>query len=386
MSRHITTGIDIGSYQVKVVIAEADNSAAGKRPKILGTGISESRGIRHGYVINTGDAVKSVRRAIDQAEKSSGIRIKNAYLSAGGVGLESSTSSATIPLVRGVVTEADIDRVASACEQNLPAGEKSNRKVIHKVAISYAIDGETVYGEPLGMKGKKLEAKVLFISYIERHLNDLVEVMTDAGIEILDVVAAPIAASLVTLSKAQKVAGVVLANIGSETVSIIVYENNIPLSLEVFPVGSNSITHGIALGLRIPIEEAENVKKGSLSENEFSRKKLDDIISSRLSDIFDLIEGHLKKINRNGLLPAGIVITGGGSGIATIDDIARAALKLPARVAIIGNKDIARDASWSVAYGLCILGLSNEENDTSGIKVVKITGGGIVKWFKQFLP
>ena len=213
-------------------------------------------------------------------------------------------NAATVTLSRadGVVTDNDISKVINSAEQTLPASEKNNRRIIHAVPISFSLDGEQVYGEPKSLKGKKLEAKVLFITCLERHLNDLVEVINDQGVEILDIVASPIAASLVTLSKAQKVAGVVLANIGSETVSVVVYENNIPISLAVFPVGSTNITNSIALGLKIPIEEAESVKKGIALSEDYPKKKIDDIIESKVYDILDLIHDHLKKINRNALL------------------------------------------------------------------------------------
>ncbi len=247
-----------------------------------------------------------------------------------------------------------------------------------------------MYGKPLGMKGTKLEAKTLFITCLEHHFNDIIETLGEAGIEVEDIVAAPVAASLVTLSKTQKIAGCVLANIGSETVSIAVFENNIPISVEVFPLGGNDITNDIALGLKIPIEQAEDLKRGAILGVSYPKKKLEEIIAARLSDIFDLIEAHLKKIGRNGLLPAGIVLTGGGSGIETLEDMAKAALRLPSRIAAVnfgeGNKVGIKDASWSVAFGLCILGLSEEDQGINGIKMTKKAGKDILSWLKQFLP
>src|ERR1035437_7743881 len=176
---------------------------------------------------------------------------------------------------------------------------------------------------------------MLFIPCIDHHLNDILESVEGAGIRVEDVMAAPVAASLVTLTKSQKIAGVVLCNIGAETVSIAVFENSVPVSLEVFPIGSTDITNDIALGLKVPLEEAEQIKIGAITGNSYPRKKLEEIIEARLSDIFELIEAHLKKIGRSGLLPAGIVITGGGAGLGTIEDMARVALRLPSRVGSI---------------------------------------------------
>ncbi len=186
--------------------------------------------------------------------------------------------------------------------------------------------------------------------------------------------------------------GCVLANIGAETVSIVVFENNIPISLEVFPIGSTDITNDIALGLKIPLEEAEEIKLGNTSNESFSKKKLEEIVEARLSDIFELIEAHLKKIGRSGLLPAGIIITGGGSGLGSLEDFAKLSLKLPSRIAsftMSGNfKSPIKDATWAVAYGLCILGFSsaNEDSQSSGFKMVKRTQKSLTEWVKQFLP
>jgi cell division protein FtsA len=342
--------------------------------------------------MNGSEVVRSIKKAAAQAEKASGVQIKKAFLSIGGVGLAGNVCQGAVMVSRGdsEITDLDVKKVQEVCEQEIPSPLSLNRKIIHTIPIAYRIDSKTVMGRPQGMKGLKLETRILFVSALEQHLNDLIAAVGDAGIIVEDVMAAPIAASLVTLNKAQKIAGVVLANIGAETVSIVVFENNVPISLEVFPIGSNDITNDIALGLKIPLEEAEKVKTGK--SNTYPRKKLEEIIGARLSDIFELIDTHLKKINRNGLLPAGIVITGGGSCTASIEDQAKNSLKLPSRVADIATNGIPRtqikDSTWSVAYGLCIFGLNAGDEgyrDGNGIKFNKIWQK-MWRWVKQFLP
>ena len=247
------------------------------------------------------------------------------------------------------------------------------------------------------MHGSKLEARVLFIVCLKQHLNDIIKAVEDTEIEVLDVIASPVAASMVSLTKSQKIAGCILVNIGSETVSLAVFENNIPISLEVFPIGSTDITNDIALGFRIPINEAENIKLGFAGEAQYPKKKLDEIIMARLTDIFELIEAHLKKIGRSGLLPAGIILTGGGSGIDTIEDIARVSLKLPSKVSSVNflsnikNSEL-QDSYWSVAYGLSVWGLNLGGADdfvtvfnTAKASTKKLFDG-VGEWFKQFLP
>lgn len=390
MAKNLAVGIDIGTYQIKIVVVEDG--------RIIGTGFAESKGLRHGYIINAADTAKSLKIAISEAERTSGIKIKRVYLSVGGIGVGSVVShgSLIIPRADSEITEIDVKNVLSIAESEIPSNISINRKIIHTIPISYKIDNKIVLGRPIGMKGIKLEVKTLFITCLEHHLNDLIETVEDIGIEVTNIMASPLAGSLAILNKTQKIAGCVLANIGSETVSIVVFENNIPISLEVFPIGGTDITNDIALGFKIPIEEAENLKINDGQENNYPKKRLEEIILARLSDIFDLIESHLKKIGRSGLLPAGIILTGGTSGVETIEDLARATLKLPSKIGSMNfittlkNCQI-KDSSWSVAYGLAIWGLSNGEEIPFGENLNNIPKGSsliqrLMAWFKQFLP
>lgn len=390
MSRNIITGIDIGTYQVKIVIAEHVKGKGKHFPRIIGTGISESKGLRHGYIINQSDVIKSIRDATAQAEHAAKVKIKHAFLSVGGVGLEEirSRGEAIISRADSEITDLDIKKALDDSEKKAKQ-RILNRKIIHVIPLTYKIDGQKVLGRAVGMQGSKLEVETLFITSFEQHLNDLIQAVEEAGIEVDDVMASPIAASLVTLTKAQKMAGCVLANIGSETVSMVVFEDNIPISLKVFPIGSTDITNDIALGLKVSIEEAEQIKKGAITSTQYPKKRLDEIILARLSDIFELIENHLKKIGKNELLPAGIILTGGGSGIATIEDLARAALKLPSRLAFprFGEQSKVKDASWAVVYGLCIWGLTaDDDGGPVGIELAQRTGNRLIELFKRFLP
>lgn len=408
MRTKISAGIDIGTYQIKVVVAKTSSDGQ-SAPKIVGLGYAESKGLRHGYIINQTDAIRSIRRAVRQAEKSSGVRIEKAYVSIGGIGLGSYTAEGTIMISRAdaEVTEIDLEKVAEECSRQIPTSISVNRQNIHTIPISYKIDGKQVFGDPVGMRGNKLEAKILYVNCLSHHVNELITAVENAGIEIADAVASPLAGGIANLSKTERIAGCVLVNIGSETVSMVVYEEDVPVSLEVFKVGSSDITNDIALGMQISLEEAERAKYKNVFDpsQETSKRspenKLKGIITARLSDVFDLIDSHLKKINRAGLLPAGIILTGGGSGITTAEDLAKAILKLPSRVGEIAcNKNgltcnsetgvKIKDSTWSVAYGLCVYGLSMDDDGPIGIKnggkIIKKTLRGIGNWFKKFLP
>jgi cell division protein FtsA len=395
MARNIITGIDIGTYHVKVIITSAKERNEKGFPKILGTGIAETHGVRHGYVTNVEDVANSIKKAVRQAEEKADTKVKKAFVGISGIGVSSIAVSSLIMTSRAdaEITALDLDKLSEQCEKDIPHASIANRRIIYAIPLQYKIDGFPALSKPEGMKGNKVELKMLFVTCLEHHVADLIQAVNEADIEVEDVVAAPIAAGFVTLSKSQKIAGCVLANIGAETVSIAVFENNIPTSLEVFPIGSTDITNDIALGLKVPLEEAEQIKVGAITGSSFPRKKLEEIVTARLSDIFELIEAHLKKIGRNGLLPAGIVITGGGSSLNSIDMIAKSALKLPARIGTLGlidGKQSYKDATWAVAYGLCIWGIHADEEpgslETTFNSLTKRLWKRSSDWVKQFLP
>lgn len=387
MTKNIVTGIDIGTHAIRIAVAEY---LPGHRyPKLLALVTKESRGMRHGYPVNTDEVSASVGEAIRAAEAMAKIKIRRAYLAIGGVTLESRMSDASVAVSRAdqEVTEADTRRVLELTESNLP--ESNNRTVIERYPLAFKLDGKKILGRPVGFKGGKLEARAIFITCLTQHINDLENAVISNGVAIDDVIPAPIAASAVTLSKVQRMSGCVLANIGSQTTSIVVFEEDIPVSVRVFPIGSMDITNDIALGLKISLEEAERIKTG-VEEPASTKKRLDEIIDARLSDMFELIEGHLKKIGRNGLLPAGIILTGGGAGVPDIVSLAKQALKLPARLGSPENgyqvRSQVSDPSWAVAYGLCLVGKYEAEEEGGGTAVLSSTKNYIVKWLRELLP
>lgn len=389
MSDHIITGIDVGTYQVKVAIVRVPKTRDERGlPQIIGTGFAESRGLRNGYIINEVDVVRSIRSAIAQAEKAAGVSVKRAYVSIGSIGLDEIVSTGEVITSRAdsEITQIDIEKAQQDSEERI-IDHIPNRKIIHAIPLRFRIDGEEVMGKPQGMRGTKLEVDTLFITTFEQHLNDLIGAVERTGVYVEDVMASPLAASYVILSKTQRRAGCIMANIGAETVSIVVFEDLTPISLKIFPIGANDITNDIALGLKIPLEEAEKIKRGGITGTTYPKKRLEEIINARLSDIFELIDLHLKKIKKDGLLPAGIILTGGGSSTLGIQDLARTALNLPARIATleVGKNTKVRDASWAVAYGLCMIGAS-DGTETSAIGIAKATKKSILDWLSQFLP
>lgn len=389
----IVTGIDVGTYHVKVVIAERPENPR-EAPRILGTGYAESRGLRQGYITSVPEVARSIAAAVSQASRAARVKVKKAYLGIGGIGIEEVAGRGETVVERddSEITERDIPRAIKNCEAALPPAATQNRKILHTIPLRYYVDGGRVLGRsPVGMKGQRLAVECLFITCMERHVADLVHAVEEAGVEVDDVVASPLAASFVALTKMQKRVGCVLANIGSETLSVIVFEDALPISIKVFPMGSSDITNDLALGLKVSPEEAEQLKQGAVLGAPYSKRKIDELVNRRIQDMFKLIEAHLKKIGKNELLPAGVILTGGGSAIQTVEQLAKAVLKLPSRTAMLegatAERMQLRDSSWAVAYGLTIWGFSEgddyEMGDSSTMGEM-LRGAG--KWFKKFLP
>jgi cell division protein FtsA len=323
------------------------------------------------------------------AENTSGIKIKRAFVSIGSVTLrgETSSGSAIISKADGEVTTLDVNKAIEDSEDNLNLG---NKKIIQVFPISFKLDGKEILGRPEGMRGTKLEVKTLFATCASQHLEDLLSTVAEAGVEPIDVIASPLAGSMVALGEKQKIVGSLIVDIGSETVCIAVFENGSPISLHTFSIGSSDITNDIALGMKISLEEAEDLKLGNVSEK-YSKKKLDEIIEARLGDIFELIENHLKKIKRNELLPAGISFIGGGSLSPTLVELSKSELSLPSRIGtneMFGNvKTKLKDPSWFVALGLV---LSKKEGigyqDSSSGSLLKDLKNTIKSITRQLLP
>ncbi len=383
----ITVGIDLGTAVTRCVVFSWAPGAS--TPETLASVSLPSRGVRHGYIVNLTDAVNSIKKVTAQAEKESGVQIKKAAFSIGGTSLsaESGIGSAIISKSDGEVTSFDTKTALQNAEELL---DLKNRRIIHSSPMVWKLDSKEMPNSPIGMHGVKLEVKMLFVTCLSQHLDDLLTAAGEAGIEVADVIPSSVAASTIALTDRQKAVGVMLVNIGAETVSIAVFENAALIGLSVFPIGSTDITNDIALGFRISLEEAESLKTGSVMATTYPKRKVDDIVEARLSDIFELVDGYLKKIKRSGLLPAGVVITGGGSGHALVEGLAKDMLRLPSRVStdeiLSQMKGPVRDSSWYVAFGLCFMGKDSEQS--SGKTRSSGSGGsGLFREFlRQFLP
>jgi cell division protein FtsA len=399
MARYVT-GIDAGDYAIKVCVAEIRSDR--NYPRLLAVVKKESRGFRRGHVSDPEEAREAIGEALRAAEKQSGIKIRKAYVSIDGQTLTSQLvdGSTIVSRADSEITEYDIKRTVEAAGNKI--SDLSNREVLDIIPLYFKVDGKKVLKRPIGMKGGKLEVRFLFVTCLLHHVDDLYQVIEQNHVSIEKLIPAPVAASFVTLNKTQKIAGCILADIGAGTTKIAVFEEGLLLSTESFDVGSQDVTNDIALGLKVPLEDAETIKIERVSR-QFTDKHLAEIVEARLTDIFELIENHLKKLGKNELLPAGIIIVGGGAFISKIDLLASAALNLPGKVtaqlfpqnarlegvrADDAGRIYLKDPTFAACYGLVAYG----QNPKKGIglegrnSLATPIMGSVARWFKTFLP
>lgn len=361
MKQHTSVGIDIGTTLTRVVVVEHSKEGA----RIIGVGLTETHGMRHGYVVNKEEVTASLFKAVQMAEKESGIRIRRASIAIGGVGVgcEYVTGTANATRADGIIGKFDIEKAIADGETRL---DNKNRAILHAFPMAFKVDDKELPTRPEGMFGSKVEVKTLFITCFQQHLDDLLQVAQDVGIRIEHFVATPIATPAFILNDLQKNFGCILIDIGAESVSVAIYENTILSALHVFNIGSSDITKDISLGFRVPPEEAENLKIGAIGSQQIPKKKLDEVVEARISDIFELVDKYLKKIGRSGLLPAGAIIIGGGAQLSMIEDVAKTMLKIPIRKGTLemqSTRGVNKDYRLFTAYSTALLG---QETDSTG--------------------
>ena len=396
MARSIVNVIDLGSANIKVVMAErplvGTRSITGEPGlRILGAGMVKSEGIRKGAVTKEDVLSGCIKEAVKIAERMSGIPLKHAFLSFGSsaLGFQKSRGRVVVSRADGEISEYDMER---ALKQARPATSvMQNREVLETFGLNYFIDDEQPTKDPLGIKGENLEAEVLFITAQRKILQELIDVVDKSGIAVDDVVPSPLGVARSVLDRREREVGVLTLDIGAETSSIGVFEEGLPYSLAVFPFGSNHITNDIALGFQVSLEVAEKIKLGTeIPENTVqARKKLANIIEARMEDMFELIDGHLKKIGRAGLLPGGVVISGGGARLEGVAEFAKNSLRLPARVGkcveLESNHKIA-DPIWSAAVGIALMSFDEDKGTGVSLKKPSQLKHKIAVWLKSLIP
>lgn len=375
------TGLDVGSSAIRVVVSQIFEEGSERKLQILGAAEHPAEGVSRGTITSIDDAAASISACLEKAERMSGIPIESAWVGISGVHIASQTCRGIIAVgkVNGEISKSDVER---ALDSARTIATPPNHEILHVIPRSSIIDGQISTKDPIGMTGSRLEVDALIIQGFAAEIRNFTKCIYRTNLEIEDLVFSILATAEAVLTNKQKELGVVLINIGASTTSLIVYEEGEVLHTAVIPMGSDHISSDIALGLRISIELADKIKleygevitreapkKGEIHLSEFdameegsiSAKYVYQIIEARVEEIFDKIEHELKKIGRGGILPGGAILTGGGSKLSGIVDIAKKRLKLPVSYATIKNVvnviDRVQDQTFTTALSIANWGL-----------------------------
>jgi cell division protein FtsA len=402
MSNFIT-GIDLGSSAIKLLVARINNESS--EFEVLAKVCRPSSGVRKGVIANPDEVSDIISSCIEEAESQINGKIDGVYSNINGSHIFSNVSRGLVSVSRAdqKISSEDIDRVLQAARA-FPLSK--NKEILEVFPREFIIDGEQGIKNPLEMRGIRFEVEALIIGGFSPYVRNATQAIIDSGIQLNDLVLSQIASARAVLNSREKELGVALLDIGAGTASLIVFQEGSLIHAAVFPIGSNDITNDIAIGLRTDIDTAEKIKLEfgsclagrndqkkekvkSLESGEeivFSRAFLRKIIEARVSEIFDLVEAELKKISKNHLLPAGIVLTGGGSKMPQTVDLVKKTMKLPCRIGQPnGFNPIIEDPCFSGVCGLILQGSDLEDNDGSdgfGSKVA----GKIKRILKNLIP
>lgn len=402
------TGLDVGTSSLKVVVAEC----RGARPTILYAREEPSFGIRKGAVIDLGEASQAINRALAEVKKVSKSAVRNIYVSIGTPQAKTQTSRGIVAVSRAdaEIYQDDIDRAVRASQAvNLP----QNRTIIHTLTREFMIDGIGDIVDPLGLSGSRLEVQSLIIDAFSPHIKTLIRAVELSAGDVSGLVFGPLVAARAVLSKRQRDLGTALVDIGFGTTGVSIYEENRLVGVAKFPVGAGNISNDLAVGLKIAVDTAEEVKlhygyalakevgvKEAVELKKFtedakgsvSRRFIAEIIESRLEEIFDLVNNELKLYQKAGQLPGGVVLVGGGSKLPGLTDFVRQEMKLAAQIGATltdeweaeggAFKEYLEDPEFVNAFGLVLWGMDSEGRWATGSE----SKANFKNFFSYFTP
>ncbi|MBI4975352.1 cell division protein FtsA [Candidatus Peregrinibacteria bacterium] len=411
MARHkVVASLDIGNSKIRTVVGLKDENSP--VINIIGVGIAPSTGLRKGAVIDVEETINSISASLEDAERMAGEQINHVFLGIGGNHIDYLNSRGVIAVANGEneITENDVDRVLEAAQAvTIP----SNRRILRIIPKTFTVDEQKGIKYPVGMTGIRLEVETHIITGFEPTIKNLEKCVLQAGVDIDDIIPTCLAPAEAVLSKRQKELGVVVIDIGCGGTYVSIFEDGSTLHTVVVPVGGENVTNDVAIGLRTSIDTAEKIKMeyGSTIPEEVndretidlslisktdthvvSKKQTVEIIEARYHEIFLLVKDELSKIHRDGMLPAGAILTGAGSKMPGVIDLARETLNLPAQIGFPQNYDGVvdkiDDPAYATAIGLLIWGSRFEGRFHAGLR-----GGGLKKgignfknWIKNLLP
>lgn len=410
MARNIITALDVGTSTVQAAVAERTRGT--ERLRVLGIGIAPSAGIRRGVVVDLDDATASIRSAVQEAQRASGVEIKSAYVAVGGSHISVASSKGIVAVSRadGEISHEDVKRVIAAAETFV--ARNPNKTILHMIPRDFKVDDEAGIKDPVSMHGNRLEVDTLIIECSSPFLKNLLKCVETAGLSVDDYVFAPLAASCAVLTKRSRELGVMLVDIGGGVASFIVFEESVPIHAGVIPIGGNLITHDVAIGFKTPVDIAERIKMtyGSCLPDEmpkretirlaefvpedatvYSRKELAQIVEARVRDIFELLQKELKKIERKHLLPAGLVLVGGSAVLPGLVKFTKQEIGLPVEMGAPAVEDAPNpELAPALATTMGVLHWADmrltEPASAWATSVSHLGSSKLMRWLKSLLP
>ena len=372
--RNVVASIDVGTTKICTILADVSD---GGRPRVVGVGISPSRGLHKGLVVNINEARESIRESVRKAEQASDYKVESAYVGVTGRHVTSMNNRGVVAITRNdrVVRPDDLKRVLASAQSVKTAND---RKLLHVIPRSYVVDGQPGVKTPVGMHGFRLDVETHVITAAVTSVQNLVKCIRSIGIDIEDLVLEPLASSEAILTEDEKQVGVIMADIGGGTTDIAVFREGSIWHTSILPVAGYQLTRDIAIGLGLPFEIAEEMKKkyGSVMPvyegkgdtapaiskdgHGVAYQDLCDIVRARVEEILKLILLEMPNSDYEALVPAGLVLTGGSSNLSGIAALGRDILKIPVRVGvpndIYGIADVLRDPAYATSVGLLLWG------------------------------
>lgn len=385
MSKWTTlVSIDVGTTKVCTTIAELNE---GDVIRVAGVGVTPSNGLHKGLVVNINDAKESIRESVRKAEQASGYKVESAYVGVTGRHVSSLNNQGVVAITRNdrLVRPDDLKRVLQ-CAQNIKV--PSDRRLLHVIPRNYAVDGQVGVKNPVGMHGFRLDVETHVITAAVASIQNLAKCIRGIGVDIDDLVLEPLASGEAVLTEDEKEVGIILADIGGGTTDIAVFKDGSIWHTAILPVAGYQLTRDVAIGLGLPFDVAEEMKKrygsvmpvyegtmettSTIAENGhgISYQDLSDILRARVEEIVRLIILELPRSEYESLVPAGLVLTGGSSNLSGIDTLGREILQLPVRVGIPTNingiSDTLRDPAYATSVGLLLWGARNKGKQNWG--------------------